>query len=363
MAHTAPFQPSIPSRSALLEFSEALAYLIPQVERQISELRCTPADREIVAALFRGLHTIKGDAAMCGVGVGVTIVHPAETLLSRIREGEFAFSEPLAEVMLLALDRLEASIGILIEERSLALLRLPELIGGLERLAISPAARMDVWAADLLERITGFRPSSLAVEIESTTTAMPENRDEDMMFFLGLALHFEAFTPLFQGRSGRLLNLALRTNMEAGMPVDQSQLEAAIYMHDVGMMFLPESVWLKVGRIADDDLARLRRHPDQAAGLLARTAGWSEAANMVAQHHEMQDGGGYPRGLKGGEICPGAKILAIIDAFEAITLKQSHRGQTRSLVRAIAEINACDNQFDPHWIAHFNRVIRNMLET
>jgi len=51
-----------------------------------------------------------------------------------------------------------------------------------------------------------------------------------------------------------------------------------------------------------------------------------------------------------------------VDAFEAVMLKHSHRGQNRSLVRAIAEINACDNQFAAEWIAPFNTVIRGRIE-
>jgi HD-GYP domain-containing protein (c-di-GMP phosphodiesterase class II) len=91
--------------------------------------------------------------------------------------------------------------------------------------------------------------------------------------------------------------------------------------------------------------------------------GWAAATEMVRQHHEMPDGRGYPQGLKGDAICAGAKILAIVDAFEAVTLKHSGRGQSRSLVRAIAEVNACDNQFDTEWIGPFNNIIRKMVET
>lgn len=83
---------------------------------------------------------------------------------------------------------------------------------------------------------------------------------------------------------------------------------------------------------------------------------------MVLQHQEMHDGGGYPSRLKGDEICDGAKILAIVDAFESVMLKHSHRGRNRSVLRAIAEINACDNQFAPEWIAPFNTVIRRTIE-
>ena len=83
---------------------------------------------------------------------------------------------------------------------------------------------------------------------------------------------------------------------------------------------------------------------------------------MVAQHHEMPCGEGYPSGLTSPAICAGAKILAIVDAFEAVMLKHIHRGRNRSVLRAIAEINACDTQFAPEWIEPFNRVIRRTVE-
>ena len=83
---------------------------------------------------------------------------------------------------------------------------------------------------------------------------------------------------------------------------------------------------------------------------------------MVAQHHEMPDGGGYPKELHATEICAGAKILAIVDAFEAVMLKHIHRGKNRSVLRAVAEINACDKQFAGEFIAPFNAVIRKTIE-
>ncbi|MDP2825316.1 MAG: hypothetical protein Q8O52_21865 [Sulfuritalea sp.] len=62
------------------------------------------------------------------------------------------------------------------------------------------------------------------------------------------------------------------------------------------------------------------------------------------------------------EAVPGAKIPAIADAFEAVTLKHGHRGEGRSLLRAVAEINAGDKQFSAEWIEHFNQAIRGMVE-
>jgi len=358
-------QPRVADRESLREFVEDLEDQVPGIERDVAALRKEPADRALIARLFRSLHTIKGDAAICKVDVGVMIAHPIESLLARCREEEIRFSDMLAEVVLLALDRLELTVEALETGRDVAHLNLPQLVGGLEALAAAPAGELAARAAQTIEAVTGFKPVHAHTEIESAPAPRAPQQDPagDLWFFSTLAMQLEARSPLFNGRTGRVLRLAEETNAAAGKPVDSAQLAAAVYMHDIGMMFAPESIWLKVDKLTDADREILHEHPVHAAGLLRRMAGWEEAATMVAQHHEMPDGRGYPEGLKGDAICPGAKILAIVDAFEAVTLKHSHRGQTRSLVRAIAEINACDNQFAAEWIGPFNTVIRKMVET
>jgi HD-GYP domain-containing protein (c-di-GMP phosphodiesterase class II) len=358
-------QPRVADRENLREFVEDLEDQAPGIERDVAALRREPTDRALIARLFRALHTIKGDAAICKVDVGVMIAHPIESLLARCREEEIRFTDMLAEVVLLALDRLELTVEALETGRDVANLNLPQLVGGLEALAAAPAGEIAARAARIIEAVTGFKPAHAHAEIESAPAPRAPRKDQagDLWFFSTLAMQLESRAPLFTGRTGRLLRLAEETNAAAGNPVDGQQLAAAVYMHDVGMMFVPESVWLKIGKLTDAEREMLQEHPGHAAGLLKRMPGWESAAQMVAQHHEMPDGRGYPEGLKGDAICPGAKILAIVDAFEAVTLKHSHRGQTRSLVRAIAEINACDNQFAAEWIGPFNSVIRRMVET
>lgn len=361
-------QPRVTDLESLQEFIEDLEDLAPGVERDIAALRTAPTDRALIASLFRALHTIKGDAALCKVDVGVMICHPIESLLSRCRDGEVAFSGLLAELVLLALDRLELTVEALGAGRAVAHLKLAELVGGMEGMAAAPADEIAARAARTIEAVTGFKPLQAGSEILTTgatlmARAAPVDLAVDLHFFHSLALQLESRSPLFEGRTDRILRLAQDTNHSAGTPVDANQLEAAVYLHDVGMMFAPESVWLKVGKLTDADKRQLHEHPGQAAGLLERMPGWAAAAEMVAQHHEMPDGGGYPAGLQAAAICPGAKILAIVDAFEAVTLKHSHRGQTRSLVRAVAEVNACDKQFASEWIGPFNTVIRKMAES
>ena len=313
------------------------------------------------------MHNIKGDATLCKVDLAVNIVHPIETVLSRFRNGEVIFSDILAEAILLAIDRLELAVEGLLSGRSLENLHLLTLVEQLERLAQTPPTDIEAGAGDLIEAVTGFRPAAENSQLlrGSATSLVRKTKaqaGEDLRFFRSLANQLEARSLLFKGRTTRLLRLASETNHEMGKPVDPIQLEAAIYMHDVGMMFLPESVWLKVERMTPEDKQTLRTHPKFAAGLLSRMEGWQDAANIVIQHHEMPDGLGYPDGITGDLICPGAKILSIVDAFEAVMLKHINRGRNRSVLRAIAEVNACDNQFAPEWIEPFNRIIRRTVE-
>jgi HD-GYP domain-containing protein (c-di-GMP phosphodiesterase class II) len=352
----------IADRELLLEFRDALTDQVTTLERQVANLRRTPDDRDSVATLFRALHTIKGDASICRFELGVRITHPIESLLVRLREGKLSFSPLLAEAILLALDRLELAVEALLAGRTVAPLRLPALMEGLDLLSETGNSGLDAASVNLIEAVTGFRPAGATAKLTPKATARGQDNAGDLHFFHRLALQLESYSPLFKGRSGRLLRLALETNARAGKPVDVAQLEAAVYLHDIGMMFLPESVWLKLGPLADAERRVLREHPSFAAGLAERMAGWQDAAVMIAQHHEMVDGAGYPQGLKEDQIVPGAKILAIIDAFEAVTLKHSHRGEGRSLLRAVAEINASDRQFSAEWIGHFNQVIRGMVE-
>jgi hypothetical protein len=372
--------PRIYDHEALGEFADSLADHAPSIERDMSKLSREPNNRVVVADIFRALHNIKGDAALCRVEVAGLIAHPIESLLTRLRSGEVRYTPLLGEVILLALDRLELAIEALVAGKLVEHLKLAPLVEGLEKMSLAAQADLDPNAAQLIQSVTGFQPQSTlrdsvgklpaqeaqdlpgAPEAPSISEIPRGSMGADLQFFQSLAMQFETRSPLFKGRTGRIRQLALDTNRAAGSPVDAVQLEAAVYMHDVGMMFLPEEVWLNAGNLSEEKRNILRSHPGLGAGLLDRMKNWNEASEMVRHHHEMLDGAGYPDKLKGNAICPGAKILAIVDAFEAVMLKHSTRGHKRSILRAIAEVNACNNQFAPEWIEPFNSVIRRMVE-
>ncbi|MBL8393397.1 MAG: HD domain-containing protein [Candidatus Accumulibacter sp.] len=351
---------------AVLDFAEALRDYAPAIERDVSRLRLTPGDREAIGSLFRGLHNIKGDAALCRVDLAVAMVHPMEALLDRVRRNELPFTAAIAELILLLLDRLEVTITRLACGQDLADLQLGHLTQGLESLVCAKGNELGGRTSAIIEAVTGFHPvggASLAAVGERATdnAGQGAQASDDLRFFRVLAHQFEARSPRFKGRTARIVRLALDTNQQAGTVIDPQQLEAAVYMHDVGMMFVEQAIWLKSGEMSAADRQALRSHPMYAAELLSRMAGWSPAAQMVAQHHEMPDGKGYPHGLSAAAICPGARLLAIVDAFEAVMSRHDDRRRNRSVLRAIAEINACDKQFAPEWIAQFNQVIHRTL--
>lgn len=355
------------SSASLPEFVNHLITQIPTIERGIAQLKRKPDDHVLVEDLVAGLHEIVEQAYDCEIGLAAMIAAPLETILMRVQTGELLFSELYGELVLLALDRLELTVEALHGQRPLLTqLRLPELIQGLQTLSIHPLERFDDQAIELIAKVTGFRPKVTLNTPKPPSSAITRSSEQvaaDLLFFRSLNKQYEIRSPFFKGRRQRLLHLALDTNERAGHLVDPVQLEAAVYMHDVGMMFLPESLWLKTGQLTEEERLQMQVHPTLSAGLLERMTGWAGAAEMVAQHHEMPDGAGYPRHLTANQICPGAKLLAIVDAFEAVMLKHSDRGTSRSILRAIAEINACDSQFAAEWISPFNGVIRRMLES
>lgn len=356
-------RPDIRDRDALQDFADAMKEHALATEREIGKLRRTPDDRDAVATLFRAIHNIKGDSMLCRFATGAAVAHPIENLLARLRAGEILFSEMLAEVILLAIDRLELATEAALLGQTLEHLRLVPLVEGLEQLdAVAGDALTDA-CARVIEATTGFRPAAQQPTF-AATSPVPGAKDlgGDLAFFRTLAQQLDARSPMLKGRSVRVSRLALETNELAGRPIPPGQLEAAALMHDIGMMLVPDALWLKVGQLTADERGAIREHPEYGAGLLERMAGWKDAARIVREHHEMPDGKGYPRALAAPAICPGAKLLAIVDAFESVMLKHAHRGRSRSFLRAVAEINANPNQFAPEWIEPFNRVIRGLLE-
>lgn len=348
----------IEDEESFSDFQSVLEDYVPRIAHLLTALRQAPGDSALLGELMRLLHTIKGDAGLCRLGFVVPLLHGMEEVLARVRSGELLFSYNIEQVLFLALDRLELLVQSLELHSEVALADFHLLCQELARVSQTAPAALDDAINHLIETVTGYKP---VMPSQSDASSVNAGNREDLHLFRQLAMQLEQRSVLFQGRTERNLLLARACNEAAGFVIDPLQLEVAICLHDIGMMFLPEALWLKPGRLSEAERGQLEQHPHWAAALLARMAGWEEAALMVRQHHERLDGKGYPAGLGGDGICDGARLIAIVDAFEAVILKHGQRQQSRSLLRAVAELNACESQFDQRWISHFNTVVHRHI--
>ena len=157
----------------------------------------------------------------------------------------------------------------------------------------------------------------------------------------------------------RLVRPARATASILGLPAEQiSRVGLAALLHDLGKLALPRAILLKPGPLSAEEWAVIRRHPELGAQMLSRAgARWAELGLIVAAHHERWDGGGYPHGLAGGAIPLEARILSVVDAFDAMTSPRVYR-QPLSREEARVELESCSGrQFDPVVVAAFLQML------
>jgi putative nucleotidyltransferase with HDIG domain len=96
-------------------------------------------------------------------------------------------------------------------------------------------------------------------------------------------------------------------------------------LHDVGKIGIDEAILNKEGKLTDEEFEMMKMHPTYGAQILEPIQFLGKASEIVHQHHERMDGGGYPQGLRGEEICLGARIIAVCDVYEGITSYRPYR--------------------------------------
>ena len=144
-------------------------------------------------------------------------------------------------------------------------------------------------------------------------------------------------------------------------------IEYAILLHDAGQIVVPDEVLTKPAKLTGREYGLVKEHPIIGAEILKPMKSLKGLVPIVLHHHENYDGTGYPKGLKKDQIPLGARIMAVVSAFEAMITKRPYR-TPRSINSAIEEIKAnSGTQFDPKVVQIFMDVvkrqdIRAMLE-
>lgn len=130
-------------------------------------------------------------------------------------------------------------------------------------------------------------------------------------------------------------------------------LELATALHDIGKMSVDERILLKKETLTPEEWGQIRKHPEAGYRIAQATTELMPIADFILAHHERWDGNGYPRGLKGEEIPLIARIINIVDSYDAMTSQRPY-GKPLAKEKAIAEMERCaGTQFDPDLVRVF----------
>ena len=164
--------------------------------------------------------------------------------------------------------------------------------------------------------------------------------------------------PDLQLRLRDIGELALAVGRELQMGSEGlDEVARAAELHDVGKIAVPDAILDKPGPLDPVEWGFMRRHPLIGERILLEAPALRPVARLVRSSHERWDGTGYPDGLRGDEIPLGARVVAVCDAFDAMTTERPYRAQVTHS-DAIAELRRCaGTQFDPMVVEAFCRVI------
>lgn len=145
---------------------------------------------------------------------------------------------------------------------------------------------------------------------------------------------------------------------ELGWDAERTEtLRCAGVLHDVGKLGVPGRLLRKEGPLTPQERRVIERHPEHGAEILRGLDFLGEARAAVLHHHERMDGRGYPHGLAGEQIPEVARVVAVADAFDAMTSTRCYR-RGRPVSAAVAELERCaGTQFDPRMVAALARAL------
>lgn len=185
--------------------------------------------------------------------------------------------------------------------------------------------------------------------------------DDQQLMFVGtleaLTSSIDAKDPYTCGHSHRVAELASALARAHGLDDEHvERIRIAGIVHDVGKIGVPESVLCKTGRLTEEEFALIREHPEIGYQILKDIPQFDDLLPGVLHHHERYDGRGYPQKLKGEEIPLMARIIGLVDSFDAMSSNRTYRSaMPRDRVFEELHENA-GTQFDPALVKSFQAV-------
>jgi len=180
---------------------------------------------------------------------------------------------------------------------------------------------------------------------------------------LALANALEARDAYTRGHSDRVAATARGLALASGLtsPVAETVAQAG-RLHDLGKIGVPESVLGKCGPLTDEEWAVMRLHPLTGAQILAPLEFFGDGMLIVRHHHERFDGNGYPDSLASDTIPLLSRVIAVADAYNAMTSDRPYREAMPSRVARLRLAQAVETQFDTSVVAAFEAILAGATE-
>ena len=194
--------------------------------------------------------------------------------------------------------------------------------------------------------------------LESRVRELDRRNKQSLINGVQMLVHaLEAKDPYTSGHSTRVSRYAVKTAVQLGYTGDKlEQLRLGGELHDIGKIGTREDILNKPGPLSPDEFEHIKGHVVLGERILAPSLAESPVVlRVVRSHHERMDGSGFPDGLAGDQIPVEARIVAVVDAFDAMTTNRAYR-PSRTPVDAVDELRRCAGaHFDTNVVDAFRR--------
>ncbi len=199
-----------------------------------------------------------------------------------------------------------------------------------------------------------IRMATLVEELDSTSKRLVRSHDDTVMMLAAAAEAHDRTTGRHL-RGVRALTRALARELGTGEQ-EAADLGMAAVLHDIGKVRVPDIILASTGQLTDHEWELLKQHTVWGEEFLRGRLGFEQASTIARSHHERWDGSGYPDGLSGDQIAGAAHIVAVADAFDAMTHDRPYRA-ARDIESAIVEVKANSGaQFSPEVVGALLRL-------